>query len=34
MTENARQFQQNWSDHKNDSFTDIENFEMNSDLDL
>ena len=32
MTENARQFQQKWCNHKNESFTDIENFEMNLDL--
>ena len=32
MTKNARQFQQKWCNHKNESFTDIENFEMNLDL--
>ena len=32
MTKNARQFQQKWYYHKNESLTDIENFEMNFDL--
>ena len=32
MTKNAGQFQQKWYNHKNDSFTDIENFDMNFDV--